>query len=53
MDNKYKTPIYKVGDVTFIVECPLYDIDYKIIPVKCTTKTIVKHVWEVDNSIKI
>lgn len=53
MDDGYKTPIYKVGDITFIVKYPPYDGDYIIIPLKYTTKTIVKHVWEVDESIKV
>ena len=52
-DDQYETPIYKVGDVTFMVDFPLDEKDYIITPVKCTTKTIVQHVWEVDNSIKI
>ena len=52
-DDEYQTPIYKVGDVTFMVEYPPYDGDYIITPLKYTTKTIIKNVWEVDNSIKI
>lgn len=52
-DDEYETPIYKVGDITFMVELPQYDGDYIITPLKYTTKTIVKHVWEKDNSIKI
>lgn len=52
-NDEYETPIYKVGDVTFMVELPPYDGDYIITPLKYTTKTIVRHVWEVDNSIKI
>jgi hypothetical protein len=52
-NDEYEIPIYKVGDITFMVKCPPYDGDYIITPLKYTTKTIVKHVWEVDNSIKI
>ena len=52
-NDEYQTPIYKVGDFTFMIECPPYDGDYIITPLKHTTKTIVKHVWEKDNSIKI
>lgn len=52
-NDEYETPIYKVGDITFIVKCPLDEKDYIITPVKCTTKTIVQHVWEIDESIKI
>lgn len=52
-NEEYETPIYKVGDITFMVECSPYDGDYIITPLKYTTKTVVKHVWEVDNSIKI
>ena len=46
-NDEYETPIYKVGDITFMLWGD------NIIPVKSTTKTIVKHVWEIDNSIKI
>lgn len=52
-DDKYEIPIYKVDDVTFMVGFPPYGEGYIITPLKYTTKTIVKHVWEVDNSIKI
>lgn len=52
-NDDYEIPIYKVDDITFMVEFPPYDGDYIITPLKYTTKTIVKHVWEVDNSIKI
>lgn len=52
-DDEYEIPIYKVGDITFMVELPLHDGDYIITPLKYTTKTIVKYVWEKDNSIKI
>lgn len=52
-DDEYETPIYKVGDATFMVTFPPYDGDYIITPLKYTTKTIVKHVWEKDESIKI
>lgn len=52
-NDKYETPIYKVGDIAFIVELPMYDGDYIITPLKHTPKTIVKYVWEKDNSIKI
>lgn len=51
-NDEYETPIYKVGDITFEINLPLYDGDYIITPMKYTTKTIVKHVWEKDNSIK-
>lgn len=53
-DDEYEIPIYKVGDITFMVEFhPHNEGCYIITPLKYTTKTIVKHVWEVDNSVKI
>ena len=53
LTDDYETPIYKVGDITFMVQLPLYDGDYIITPLRYTTKTFVKHIWETDNSIKI
>lgn len=52
-NDEYEIPIYKVDDITFMVEFPPYGRDYIITPLKYTTKTIVKHVWEKDESIKI
>lgn len=52
-NDEYEIPIYKVGDFTFIIECPPYDGDFIIKPVKKVTKTVVQTFWEVDNSIKI
>lgn len=52
-NDEYEDSIYKVGNVTFMVELSPYDEDYIITPLKYTTKTIVKHVWEVDDSVKI
>ena len=50
-NDEYETPIYKVDNYTFMIQYSFGN--YEIIPLKYTTKTIVKHVWEVDNSIKI
>lgn len=52
MDDGYETPVYQVGDYTFMIEYS-HDGDDKIIPLKLTPKIITKMVWEVDNSIKI
>lgn len=46
-NEEYETPVYKVGDYTFVIWGD------NIIPVKSITKTIVQQVWELDNSIKI
>lgn len=46
-NDEYGTPIYKVGDYTFILWSD------QPIPVKPITKTIIQQVWEIDNSIKI
>lgn len=47
INEEYETPVYKVGDYTFVLWGD------NIIPVKSIIKTIVQQVWEFDNSIKI
>lgn len=53
MGDAYETPIYKVSNITFMVEYSPHGGDYIIIPLKLTTKTIVEQIWEKDYSIKI